>query len=43
MKVVRPVFASNGVPSIQMRSVGSHCTSGKEKGGKKKRAGEDIL
>ena len=28
---VRPVIASNGVPFPQMRSVGSHCTSEREK------------
>ena len=27
--------ASNGVPFLQMRSVGSHSTPGREKGGKK--------
>ena len=30
MKAVRPVIASNGVPSSQMRSGGSHCTSERE-------------
>jgi hypothetical protein len=39
MKAVRTVFASNGVPYLQMRSVVSHNTSGREKEGKKKRAG----
>ena len=34
MKVVRPFIASNGVPYIQMRSVGSHSTSGREKNGR---------
>ena len=34
MKTVLPVVASNGVSSLQMRSVGSHSTSGKEKEGK---------
>ena len=29
MKAVRPVIASNGVPYLQMRSVGSHSTSGR--------------
>ena len=37
---VRPVIASNVVPFLQMRSVGSHSTSGREKGGKKKRTGK---
>ena len=31
MKAVRPVIGSNGVSYIQMRSVGSHSTSGKER------------
>jgi hypothetical protein len=31
MKIGRPVNASNGVPHLQMRSVGSHRTSRKEK------------
>ena len=30
---VRPVITSNGVPFLQMRSVGSHATSGREKEG----------
>ena len=34
---VRPVIASNGVPFLQMRAVGSHSTSGREKEGIKKR------
>jgi hypothetical protein len=33
MKAVQPVIASNGVPSIQMRLVVSHSTSGREKEG----------
>ena len=33
MKTVRPVIASNWVPCRQMRSIGSHSTSGKEKEG----------
>ena len=37
MKAVRTVIASNRVPYIQMRSVGSHSTSGMEKEGKKKK------
>ena len=36
---VRPVIASNGVPFLQMRSVGSHSTSGREKEGNKERTG----
>ena len=36
---VRPVIASNGVPFLQMRSVGSHGTSGREKEGIKERTG----
>ena len=35
--VVQPVIASNGVPFLQMRSVGSHSTSGWEMEGKKER------
>ena len=34
---VRPVIASNGVNFLQMRSVGSHSTSGREKEGNKER------
>jgi hypothetical protein len=34
---VQPVNASNGVPFLQMRSVGSHSTSGREKEGNKER------
>ena len=30
MKVVRPVIASNGVPYLQVKSVGSHSISGRE-------------
>ena len=33
IKAVRPVIASNGVPYLQMRSVGSHSTSGRKKEG----------
>ena len=32
---VRPIIASNGVHFLQMRSVGSHSTSGREKEGNK--------
>ena len=35
MNAARPAIALNGVPSFQMRSVGSYCRSGKEKGRKK--------
>ena len=41
MKSVRSVIASNGVPSLQMRSVGSHNTFGREKEGRKE--GNDGL
>ena len=34
MKVMEPVIALNGVPYLQMRLVGSHSTSGREKKGK---------
>ena len=37
MKAVQPVIASNGVPYLLMRSIGSHSTSGKEKEGIKER------
>ena len=37
---VRPVIASNGVPFLQMRSVGSHSASGREKEGNKERASD---
>ena len=33
MKAVGPVITSNGVPYIQMTSIGSHSTSGREKKG----------
>ena len=32
---VRPVIASNGIPFLEIRSVGSHSTSGRDKEGKK--------
>ena len=35
-KAVQPVIASNGVNFLQMKPVGSHSTSGREKGGKRK-------
>ena len=34
MKVVRSDLTSNEVPYLQMRSAGSHSTSGREKEGK---------
>jgi hypothetical protein len=36
---VRPVIASNKAPYLQMRSVESHGTSGREKEGSKERTG----
>ena len=36
---VRPVIASNGVHFLQMKSVGSHSTSGREKEGKREGLG----
>ena len=36
---VRPVIASNGIPFLQMRSVGAHSTSGREKEEEKERTG----
>ena len=36
MKAIRPIIASNGVPYGQIRSVGTHGTSGKEDEGKLK-------
>ena len=36
---VRPVIVSNGVPFLQMRSVGSHSTSGREKEGNREGTG----
>ena len=41
MKAARPVIASNGVPSLQMRSEGSHSTSGREEEIKKDGWGVD--
>ena len=35
MKALQPVIASNGVPYLLMRSVGSHSTLGMEKEGNK--------
>ena len=43
MKPGRPVIVSNGVPYLQMRSVGSHTTSGREKEGKRKEKGKDRV
>ena len=40
MKAVRPIIASNGVPYLQMRSVASYTTSGREKEGNKERTGQ---
>ena len=42
VKAVEP-FISNGVPYLQMRSVGSHSTSGREKEGTKERRSSYIL
>ena len=39
MKAVRPVIASNGVPYLQIWSVGLHSMSEREKEGKKKGTG----
>ena len=41
MQTVRPVIASNGVPSLKMRSVGSHV--GKEEVRKEGKGGVVIL
>ena len=38
---MQPVIASNGVSYLQMRSVGSHNTSGREKEGNKERTGRE--
>ena len=38
---VRPVIGSNGFPFLQMRSIGSHSTSGREKEGNEERTGRD--
>ena len=40
MNAMRSVIASNGVTFLQMRSVGSHSTSGREKEGNKERTGQ---
>ena len=41
---VRPVIASNGIPFLQIRSVGSHSMTGREKEGNKERTeNESIL
>ena len=40
---VRPVIASNGVPFLQMRPVGSHSTSGRKKEGKKESMGFGLM
>ena len=39
LKVERRVIATNEVPCLRMRSVGSHSTSGREKEGSKERTG----
>jgi hypothetical protein len=40
MKALRPVIASNGIPSLEVRPVGSHCcASVREKEGEQKRTG----
>ena len=39
MKAVRPAIASNGISYIQLRSIGSHCTSGREKEGNQEKVG----
>ena len=41
-EAVRSVISSNGVPSLQMRSVRSQSTSGKVKEGKKERTELDL-
>ena len=40
---VRPAIVSNGVPFLQMRSVGSQSTSGRVKEGIKERTGWDLI
>ena len=40
MKAVLPVTVSNGILYLQMRSVGSHRTFGREEEGKKEGTGE---
>ena len=42
MKAVQPVIVLNGVPYLQMMSVGSHRTSGREKERKKERKKEGF-
>ena len=39
MKAVRSVIALNGIPYLQVKSLRSHSTSGREKGGMKGRMG----
>ena len=39
----RPLIASNGIPFLQMRSVGSHSTSGREKEGIKESTGVGLV
>ena len=43
MKAVRPIVSSNGVPYLQMRSVGSLSTSEKEKEGNKDSVGVGFI
>ena len=40
---VQPIIASNGVPFLQMRSIGSHSTPGREMEGKKRRVGSCVF
>ena len=40
---VRPVIVSNGVPFLQIRSIESHSTLGREKEGKKERMRKDSI
>ena len=39
MRALRPVIASNGIPYLQMTSVGSHSTPGREREEKKESLG----
>ena len=43
MKAVQPLIASNRILSLQMRSVGSHNMSEREKEGKKEKTGKQDL
>ena len=42
MEAVQPVIASNGVFSLQIRSVGSHSTPGREKEGNTVTTGREV-